>query len=144
LWFNYKTHKVNSKERGKSLIVTIDIDSKVALYEQLKEQIIYGILTGDLERDEQLPSVRQLSSDLGINMHTVSKVYTILDNEGFVTINKKRGVFVALDQNKIRVTYSKEELLRDIAFKVLLLKQVGGNREELLESVKSIEVNDND
>jgi GntR family transcriptional regulator len=126
------------------LIVTIDIDSKVALYEQLKEQIIYGILSGDLERDEQLPSVRQLSSDLGINMHTVSKVYTILDNEGFVTINKKRGVFVAIDQNKISVTYSKEELLRDIALKVLLLKQVGGNREELLESVKNIEVNDND
>jgi DNA-binding transcriptional regulator YhcF (GntR family) len=126
------------------LIVTIDIDSKVALYEQLKEQIIYGILSEDLKIDEQLPSVRQLASDQGINMHTVSKVYNILDNEGFVTINKKRGVFVALDQNKISVTYSKEELLRDIALKVLILKQVGGKREELLESIKSSEVNDND
>lgn len=72
------------------MIVNIDLDSPVAIYEQLKAQIIRGIFTGALETGEQLPSVRQLSADLGINMHTVNKVYKILENEGFLSINKKK------------------------------------------------------
>lgn len=40
---------------------------------------------------EELPSVRQLSEDLGINLHTVNKKYNILKDESYLTINRRQG-----------------------------------------------------
>ena len=40
---------------------------------------------------EQLPSVRQLAEDIGINMHTVNKAYTVLKQEGYVKVDRRKG-----------------------------------------------------
>lgn len=61
-------------------------------------QIIEGIATGNLKRGEALPSVRQLAADLGINLHTVNKTYTILKQDGFITIHRQKGVVVNDDR----------------------------------------------
>ena len=106
------------------MIVSIDVNSNVALYEQLKEQIIIGILDGFIDQGEQLPSVRQLASDLEINMHTVSKVYKILENEGFIMINKKKGAFVNRDEVKLKLAYEKAQLLKDIELKMKLYNNI--------------------
>ena len=76
------------------MIIKLLLDSDVPLYQQLKDKIIYAIATGEAKEGEQLPSVRQLSSSLSINLHTVNKAYTQLSIEGFVTILKGRGVLV--------------------------------------------------
>ena len=56
----------------------IDFNSEEALYIQLCNQIIMGIATSKLREGESLPSVRQMADDIGINMHTVNKAYSIL------------------------------------------------------------------
>ena len=67
-----------------NMMIEIDFNSEEALYLQLRNQIILGIATSKFQEGDALPSVRQLADDIGINMHTVNKAYTVLKQEGFV------------------------------------------------------------
>ena len=69
------------------MIIEIDFNSDEAIYIQLCNQIILGIATSQFREGEQLPSVRQLAETIGINMHTVNKAYSILQQDGFVKID---------------------------------------------------------
>ena len=73
------------------MILEVDFNSEEALYIQLRNQIIVGIATNRLKEGESLPSVRQLAESIGINMHTVNKAYTVLKQEGFVKVDRRRG-----------------------------------------------------
>ena len=84
------------------MVIEIDFQSGEALYTQLMNQIIMGIATSRLQEGDTLPSVRQLADTIGINMHTVNKAYSLLRQEGFVTIDRRRGAIIALDVDKIK------------------------------------------
>ena len=68
------------------MVIKIDFQSDEALYIQLRNQIILGIATSTLREGDVLPSVRQLAEDIGINMHTVNKAYSVLRQEGYVKL----------------------------------------------------------
>lgn len=74
-------------------------------------QIILGIATSRLQEGDPLPSVRQLADTIGINMHTVNKAYSLLRQEGFVTIDRRRGAIIAVDENKIKAMEEMKENL---------------------------------
>ena len=84
------------------MVIEIDFNSVEAIYVQLMNQIIMGIATSRLQEGDTLPSVRQLADTIGINMHTVNKAYSLLRQEGFVTIDRRRGAIIALDVDKIK------------------------------------------
>ena len=84
------------------MVIEIDFNSDEAIYVQLMNQIIMGIATSRLQEGDALPSVRQLADTIGINMHTVNKAYSLLRQEGFVTIDRRRGAIIALDVDKIQ------------------------------------------
>ena len=84
------------------MVIEIDFNSDEAIYVQLMNQIIMGIATSRLQEGDTLPSVRQLADTIGINMHTVNKAYSLLRQEGFVTIDRRRGAIIALDVDKIK------------------------------------------
>ena len=94
------------------MIIEIDFNSDEAIYVQLCNQIILGIATSQFREGEQLPSVRQLAETIGINMHTVNKAYSILQQDGFVKIDRRRGAIIAIDINahSIQLKVSDEEL----------------------------------
>lgn len=72
------------------MVIEIDFNSEEAIYMQVTNQIIMGIATSRLQEGDALPSVRQLAEMIGINMHTVNKAYSLLRQEGFVTIDRRR------------------------------------------------------
>ena len=84
------------------MVIEIDFNSDEAIYVQLMNQIIFGIATSRLQEGDQLPSVRQIADTIGINMHTVNKAYSLLRQEGFVSIDRRRGAIIAVDVNKIK------------------------------------------
>ena len=84
------------------MVIEIDYQSDEAQYTQLMNQIIMGIATSRLHEGDPLPSVRQLADTIGINMHTVNKAYSLLRQEGFVTIDRRRGAIIAVDVNKLK------------------------------------------
>ena len=94
---------------GSAMYIEIDFNSDEALYVQLCNQIILGIATSRFREGEQLPSVRQLADTIGINMHTVNKAYSILQQEGFVKIDRRRGAIIAVDINKLQALQEAED-----------------------------------
>ena len=83
------------------MVLKIDFNSDEAIYIQLRNQIIMGIATDMIREGDSLPSVRQMADYIGINMHTVNKAYTVLKQEGFVKLDRRRGAVVSLDIDKI-------------------------------------------
>ena len=96
------------------MILEVDFKSEEALYIQLRNQIIVGIATNRLKEGESLPSVRQLAESIGINMHTVNKAYTVLKQEGFVKVDRRRGAVIAIDADRISDLEQMRESLRVI------------------------------
>ena len=99
------------------MFIEIDFNSDEALYLQLRNQIIIGIATSQYQEGDTLPSVRQLADTIGINMHTVNKAYSVLRQEGFVKVDRRRGAVIAIDIDKLQAM---EELKKDM--QVLLAK----------------------
>lgn len=98
------------------MLIEIDFNSDEAIYVQLCNQIIMGIATEQLKIGETLPSVRQLADTIGINMHTVNKAYSVLRQEGFLSIDRRRGAVISIDVDKIRALEEmKENLLPVLA-----------------------------
>ena len=61
--------------------IEIDLTSKIPIYVQLIDQIKHLIALGVLKPDDQLPTVRQLATDLRVNFNTVARAYRLLDEE---------------------------------------------------------------
>lgn len=116
-------------------LVQIDFDSDEAIYIQLRNQIILGIATSRLREGDSLPSVRQLADEIGINMHTVNKAYSLLRREGLLTLDRRRGAVIRIDADKL---FAMEELRRE--FQVTLAEAVCKNisREEVHALVDEI------
>ena len=99
------------------MIIEIDFNSEEALYLQLCNQIIQGIAMDHFHEGDSLPSVRQLADTIGINMHTVNKAYTVLKQEGFVKVDRRRGAIVAVDIDKVRALEEMEKELKVVLAK---------------------------
>lgn len=82
------------------MYIEIDFNSDEAIYVQLQNQIIMGIAMDLLREGDTLPSVRQLADTVGINMHTVNKAYSVLKQEGFIQLDRRRGAVIAIDIDK--------------------------------------------
>ena len=98
------------------MLIEIDFNSDEAIYMQVRNQIILGIATAEIREGDPLPSVRQMAQAVGINMHTVNKAYSLLRQEGFIQLDRRKGAVVALDIDKIKaVEEMKQQVDRDIA-----------------------------
>ncbi|MBO5093251.1 MAG: GntR family transcriptional regulator [Lachnospiraceae bacterium] len=92
--------------------IELDFNSDEALYIQLRNQIIMGIAATRFKEGDALPSVRQLAEMIGINMHTVNKAYTVLKQEGYVKVDRRKGAVIAIDVNKLQAAAEMKKELR--------------------------------
>lgn len=100
----------------------IDPRNKAPLYEQLAQQIRWQIAMGFLAPDEPLPSVRQLSSELGINPNTIQKAYRQMEQEGLIYARTGKGNFVTPAVDEQRRKQQAEQM-------ALLEKEIGKAKE---------------
>ena len=117
------------------MLIEIDFNSEEAIYIQLRNQVILGIATANIHEGDSLPSVRGLAGELGVNMHTVNKAYNVLKQEGFITLDKRRGAVIALDENKIRAVEEMRQQLQIVLAKACCRAI---SREEIHELVDEI------
>ncbi len=117
------------------MVIEIDFNSDEAIYVQLCNQIILGIATEQLHDGEQLPSVRQLADSVGINMHTVNKAYSILQQEGFLKVDRRRGAVINLDLNKLAALQEAKNELYVVAARAICK---GIERSELHQLVDQV------
>lgn len=77
------------------MLIEVDFAGEVPIYTQVRDQIVIGIAAGLLKPGEALPSVRRLAADIGINVHTVNKAYSLLREEGFLLMDRRSGAEIA-------------------------------------------------
>ena len=122
------------------MIIEIDFNSDEAIYMQLRNRIIMGIATAELREGDSLPSVRSLADNIGINMHTVNKAYSVLKQEGFIQLDRRRGAVIAVDIDKLQALEDMTRNLRIIlakgCCKNITKEEVHGLVEEIFEEYR--------
>ena len=79
---------------SKTIQITIDDDSGIPIWLQLRNRLIYLITSGYYATGDKLPTVREMAVDLGSNYNTVSKVYQDIERDGYIVSKRGRGTFV--------------------------------------------------
>lgn len=116
-------------------LIEIDFNSDEAIYMQLRNQIIMGIATSRIQVGETLPSVRHLAEIIGINMHTVNKAYSVLKQEGILSIDRRRGAVIRIDTDKLMAIQELKADLR-IALAKAWCKNISKDEvQELIEEI---------
>ena len=118
------------------MLISVDSHAAEPLYLQIRNQVVAGIATGQLEPGSPLPSVRALASDLGINLHTVNKAYAVLRDEGYVLMRGRAGAVVADPAGKESQSASQaaQAQMDDELFKLALaFRARGGTQGEFAE-----------
>ena len=75
-------------------------DSNIPVYKQIAEQLTEKILTGQLNADDRILSIRELAKELNVSVITVSKAYEKLSEQGLIVSSKGKGYFVNTDVRK--------------------------------------------
>ena len=83
-------------------MLTIRLDAAESLVDQIARGIRVLLASGSLKPNDELPTVRQLAGDLGVNLNTVSRAYRELEDAGLVTSVRGRGTVVASNQELLR------------------------------------------
>ncbi len=112
---------------------TINLHGKGSIYEQIRDQILKFIQTGVLKPNDKLPSVRELSVDLGINPNTVQKAYQKLEEDGYIYILSKKGAFISEDRK-----WDDEELIATIRKDIVGFKSQGIPKATILNIINEV------
>ena len=114
----------------------IYLKGKSNIFEEIIDQYKQYILLGLLQDGDRLPSCRNLAKDLGINPNTVSRAYTELETQGFITNIPKKGVYVSFNVSK--------ENRNEIREAIINLFNKGISKNDLLNVIDEIYGGDND
>ena len=117
------------------MIIKIDFNSDEAIYMRITNQIIMGIAKRQICDGDQLPSIRNMADEIGINMHTVNKAYTVLRQAGYVKLDRRRGAIVSVDVDKIEAI---EEIRRELSVTLAKAGCMHISKEEIHELVDEI------
>lgn len=113
---------------------TIDLTSRTPIYEQIYFKIIELVIKGSLKENDQIPSVRNLAKDTGVNPNTVAKAYQELERNGIIYSLTGRGSFIAKIDNRL----IKEFILSDFDSSVRKAITNGADSYELKERIDRI------
>lgn len=117
-------------------MIIIDYRSRTPIFEQIKEQIMNLINLGELKPDDKLPSIRQLASELELNVNTVKRAFQELEMEKVTYSVPGKGVFISQDAiaNELVLINAETELKRILASS----KAKGISQERALTLVEEI------
>lgn len=118
------------------MMFEIDSRSRIPIYEQIKNQILLFIRMGVFKPDEQLPSIRSVSQQTGINVNTVKRAFADLEAEGVIYSLVGRGCFVA--SGAIDNTTIAKKALKEIGHDIRSIKSKGVSKADLIELINNI------
>lgn len=119
------------------MFLNIDFSSDLPIYEQIRRQIILALARGDIDYGYELPSVRNLAEDIGVNLHTVNKAYKLLEEDGIIEIDRRRGSKI-VDKSLPIKEEKREDIFENLDFLISLSKLKGINKEEMISLVEKI------
>lgn len=119
------------------MFLEIDFASENPIYEQIRRGIIKSLSQNDLKYGETLPSVRQLASDIGVNLHTVNKAYKMLEEDGIIVMDRRFGSKI-VDETKDISESQKRKVKEELDFIIALAKVKNIQKSDLDRLIENI------
>ncbi len=113
----------------------LDYKSRLPIYEQLYHSITRLAALGGLEKNEQLPSVRTLAQELGVNPNTVQKAYHMLEHDGVIVSIPGKGSFISEDASAL--LNQRRLAVEDLDRAIKTAADCGVSKDEITERVDS-------
>lgn len=116
--------------------IIISNSSSTPIYEQIKNAIISGIMSGELEEDENIPSIRSLAQDIRISVMTIKKAYDELEQEGYIVTRQGKGSFVAPKNTELAKEQAKKDIEEHISSIILIAKKFDVSNKDVMDLFK--------
>lgn len=117
--------------------IKLDFRSNEPIYVQIAEQIRQMVASGELQKGDQLPTVRQLATDLRVNFNTVARSYRLLDESGLISTQQGRGTFIWEKPSEDTLQRLRQHGLERLTANYLFqMSQLGFSPEEVHQTVE--------
>ena len=117
------------------LDINLDYQSRIPIYEQIVNNIEEYVAVGILREKSQIPSIRELANNLGINPNTVKKAYDILENKGVIMTISTKGTFIS-NNTKMVLENKIDKEINLIKDKIRELENMGISKKEIIERIE--------
>lgn len=115
------------------MLLRLNFAEDTPIYQQIRNQIVHGIAAGNLAPGTQLPTIRSLAEECGVNMMTVSKAYSLLKQEGYIQADRRSGTVVTPRLNQGMNDQTRETLRLTVSE----AKAAGVSLDEILKLCRS-------
>ena len=119
------------------MILSVDPDRALPVYEQVREQIKRMVASGTLRAGTRLPTIRQLAADLGLAKGTIERAYDLLETDTVIETKGRKGTFVV---EMTRATKQQQTVALDAAAETLVViaRQLGADEAAALDAVRRV------
>jgi len=133
---------MQSTVRRGRLHIVISNSYDLPIYAQIEEQVKEQILSGELEENDMLPSLRQLAKDLKISVLTTTRAYNELEQEGFITSRQGKGFFVMSSSSNLIREQLVKEVEKNLNNAILAAQRASMSEDEIISLLRLLmEVN---
>ena len=110
------------------MLLKLDFSGDVPIYQQIRDQVVMAVASGQLAPGDKLPTIRTLAEEAGINMMTASKAYQLLKAEGYITTGRRDGATV-----RIPAAGAAPKTVEDLRLRLCELRLAGMERADILD-----------
>jgi len=122
-----------------SLNIVLELGSSTPIYAQIVEQVREQLNSGELKPGDQLPTVRQLASELRVNFNTIARAYRLLDEAGLISTQRGRGTYlVDREPGEAEAVFRKVTIEEQLHRVIQSLIKQGYTKEEIESAFRSI------
>ena len=115
--------------------IAIDYQSRIPIYEQIVLGIEKLVALDILKPNEQIPAIRELAVNLGINPNTVKKAYDTLEQRKVIISKSTKGTFITDNVDEVK-RIMVDKIIDDIKKNIEQLENIGVNKEDIIKKLK--------
>ena len=120
--------------------ITLDFRAELPLYLQIAHQVEQLVAKGELKRGDQIPTVRELATELRINFNTVARAYRVLDETRLISTQRGRGTYIWEEPNEEMMQKLKKQSLEELSRKYFdEISQLGYRLDDAVEELTRIQ-----
>lgn len=117
-------------------MINLDYQSRKPIYMQIVNGIERYVALEILKPEQQIPSIRDMATELGVNPNTVKKAYSILEQKGVIVTLSTKGTYITLKTEKV-LENSVEEKINEIKKQIKELEKFGLTKNEILKKISN-------
>lgn len=115
-------------------MISLDYQSRMPIYEQIVQEIERYVALDILKPEQQIPSIREMATTLGINPNTVKKAYSILEQKGVIVTLSTKGTYITPKTDNV-IKNSVDEKIEEIKKIISEIEKYGVSKKEIIERI---------